>query len=97
MDLDLLGPGERPLELRALHERARHAEAELPVEPVVGAAREHADSRVHRPAVVDADADAVAATSMARTRAPERSSAPAGAAGVGERLIEDARDRRPPR
>ena len=26
---DLLGPGERPLELRALHERARHAEAEL--------------------------------------------------------------------
>src|SRR5204863_2011520 len=48
MYLDAIGAGERALELRALHEGARHAEPELPVEAVIGAAREDARARLDR-------------------------------------------------
>ena len=40
MHLDVVGPANGSLELRALHERPRHAETELTVEAIVRAARQ---------------------------------------------------------
>ena len=79
MHFDLFGTGERVFELRALHEGARHAETELPVEAIVGAARENARARRDRAAVaVGRDRHARCRRSaMVRTRALLRSSAPA--------------------
>src|SRR5262249_49838693 len=79
---------ERLLELRALHERARHAETELAVEAIVRTAREHARSRFDGIAAVDADHRA-ARSGGNRAHAPAAAEICAGRAGrLGERLIE---------
>ena len=85
----LSGSGERLLELRALHEGARHAEPELPVEAIVRAAREDARARLDRappPSTRDRDAD-VGDRDRAHARAAAQLGA-GGAARVGQRLIE---------
>ncbi len=89
MHFDVVGTGERSLELRALDERARHAETELAIEAIARAAREHACARVDRLAmIVGGDADALVRDG---NRSDARRAAQLGAgsaAGVGQRLIE---------
>ncbi len=88
VDLDARRTVERLLELGALHERARHAEAELPVEAIVRAAGEDAAARVDARAAVDVDRDARSAH-VDRAHAHAAPQLGAGRApGVGEPLVE---------
>src|SRR5207249_1333086 len=88
MHLDVGRTVERLLQLRALDEAARHAEPELPVEAVVGAAGEDARPRGDRLTAVDGDRHAAG---VDRNRSYARAAAqlgPGAAARAGQRLIE---------